>query len=364
MTKENKNIDIFLQLLREELWQQKPSVVPLPQDTLHTVLEYANEQCLQGLVINSLFRRKADIGKDNVFRLFSLVRNIEANNSRMNSAVKRLADVLNRHSIRYVVFKGQTAAYYYPDSLLRMPGDIDFYCHEEDYSIAKEVIEREMSVEFSPRDITDRHDTFSYNGIRFEMHYKMEILGSSRHQSCYDNIMGEAVMAPLYINIGSTRVATLNATDNALHVFKHLFNHLLVEGVGLRQFCDLAMIISNNSCRIDADALDMKLRSIGYHKAFFAVGALLVRYLGMPVDKFPFRLTDPDYVWGDRIFRTVMSSGNFGRSNRRVVGGKIRRSLDTARLAFGHCLVFFPLAPTDIIFLIPRRIMISLKHYL
>lgn len=97
MTKENKNIDIFLQLLREELWQQEPSVVPLPQDTLHTVLEYANEQCLQGLVINSLFRRKADIGKDNVFKLFSLVRNIEANNSRMNSAVERLADVLNRH---------------------------------------------------------------------------------------------------------------------------------------------------------------------------------------------------------------------------------------------------------------------------
>lgn len=147
-----------------------------------------------------------------------------------------------------------------------------------------------------------------------------------------------------------------NATDNVLHVFKHLFNHLLVKGIGLRQFCDLAMIISNNSCRIDADALDMKLRSIGYRKAFFAVGALPVRYLGMPVDKFLFRLSDSDYVWGDRIFRDVMSSGNFGRSNRRVTGDKIRRSIDTAKLAFGHCLVFFPLVPTDIIFLIPTLV--------
>lgn len=364
MAKENENIGVFLQLLREELWQLESPSVPLPQDTVQAVLEYAGGQCLQGLVINSLFRRKAALGKDNVLRLFSLVRNIEANNSRLDAAVGHLAGILNSHSVRYIVFKGQTAARYYPNPRLRMPGDIDFYCYGEDYASAMSLIEREMSVEFAPRDIIDRHDTFDYKGVRFEMHYKMEILGSPRHQAYYDRIMDEAVKAPSYMEIGDTLVATLNATDNVLHVFKHLFNHLLVEGIGLRQFCDLALIISNTASDIDPDALDAKLRGIGYRKAFLAVGALLVKHLGLPAGKFPFLLTDSDYVWGDKIFRTVIACGNFGRSTRAKTTNKIRRSLDTAKSAFIHCLCFFPLAPTDIVFLVPRRIMISLRHYL
>jgi len=364
MMKEKEHVDVFLLLLREELWHLPHSCETIPQAAVPAVFKYAEEQCLQGLVINSLFERNADIGKDKIYKCFSLIRHIEINNSKLNSAVGRLSAILNKNSVRYLVFKGQTAAYYYPNPQLRMPGDIDFYCYGEDYSRAKNAIERELGVIFEPRDLVDRHDAFSYDGIRFEMHYKMEVLGSSRHQAYYDAIMDEAVKKPLYINIGGTGVATLNPTDNILHVFKHLFNHLLVEGVGLRQFCDLAMIIGNNADCVDAGALRCKLKRIGYWKAFLAVGALLVKYLGLPVGKFPFRLTASDYVWGDRIFKTVIGCGNFGRHNRKKTNSDIRKSIETARIAFGHCLRFFPLAPTDIVFLIPKRIMITLNKYL
>lgn len=357
------SIDLLFKLIREELWQSSVCVDDKIK-SFSEVMKLAGEQCVQGLVINSLFRRNTDIGKDNVFKCISLKRQIEKSNQRLNGALEKLAAILNRHNIKYVVFKGQTVAAYYPLPGLRISGDIDFYCADCDYQKAQKVIKRELGVVFDERDIIDRHDSFTMNGVRFEMHYKMEILGSARHQKCYDDIMNDAVDTPLYIKIGNTLVATLAPTYNVLHIFKHLFNHLLVEGVALRQFCDLAMIIDKTADRIDADLLKRSLKAIGYWKAFLATGAFCVKYLGLPIDKFPYSLSVKDYKWGDKILETILKHGNFGRYNRKRTNSRIVKSIETAKIAFGHCFTFFWLAPSDIVYLVPKRMSITLKKYL
>lgn len=363
MMNKKRALDLLLELIREELWQQPVCHKTDATTTFTGMMQIAEEQCVQGLVINSLFRRNENIGKSNVLKCLSYKQQIEKNNKKLDDALVKLAAVLNAHNIGYVVFKGQTAAAYYPNPALRMAGDIDFYCADADYRRAQGIITKELGVNFEPTDIVDRHDSFTMDGVSFEMHYKMEILGSARHQNLYDSIMDRAVAEPLYIDFGGTPVATLAPTYNVLHIFKHLFNHLLVEGVGIRQFCDLAIILERNAGLIDADLLERSLRGIGYWKAFLATGAFLVKHLGLSAVKFPYHLSDKDYAWGDKILNAVMAHGNFGRFNRRKTSSRVARSLETARIAFGHCLTFFPLAPTDIIHLIPRRIGITLKKY-
>lgn len=107
------SIDLLFKLIREELWQSSVCVDDKIK-SFSEVMKLAGEQCVQGLVINSLFRRNTDIGKDNVFKCISLKRQIEKSNQRLNGALEKLAAILNRHNIKYVVFKGQTVAAYYP----------------------------------------------------------------------------------------------------------------------------------------------------------------------------------------------------------------------------------------------------------
>lgn len=356
-------LDILFELIREELWQSEVFDKQTTINTFPQILKLAGEQCVQGLVINSLFRRNADIGRNNVYKCLSVKQQIANSNKKLNDALEKLADVLNIHNIRYVVFKGQTAAAYYPDPSLRMPGDIDFYCADCDYLKAQDAITKDLGVTFDKRDIVDRHDSFNMDGVRFEMHYKMEILGSSNHQKHYDNIMTGAVSSPLYLNFGKTKVATLSPTFNVLHILKHLFNHLLVEGVALRQFCDLAIIIGKTSDCIDVDLLEHSLKAIGYWKAFLASGAFVVKYLGLPTDKFPYSLSSKDFKWGERILTAILEHGNFGRYNRKRTNSRILRSMETAEIAFGHCFTFFLLAPSDIVFLVPKRISTTLRQY-
>lgn len=80
------------------------------------------------------------------------------------------------------------------------------------------------------------------------------------------------------MTIGSTNVATIEPAVHALYVFLHLYHHLVEVGVGLRQFCDLAMLLKED---IDRNVLMKHLKVLGMERAFRACGYILTEYLGM-----------------------------------------------------------------------------------
>ena len=123
-------------------------------------------------------------------------------------------------------------------------------------------------------------------------------------------------------------------------------------------------MLDRNKGNYDVDLLAARLRQIGYYRGFRAVGALMVDSIGLPRDSFPFPLTKADSRWGRQIMREVMAGGTFGKYGRENKTASLRKSIETAWMAMCHCLGFLPLAPVDIMFLIPRRIGISFKKYL
>lgn len=159
-----------------------------------------------------------------------------------------------------------------------------------------------------------------------------------------------------------TEVSVLPPTEDLIVVFKHWFNHLLVEGVGLRQTLDLAVLLTAYRDKINVGRLMTALDGIGYMKAFRAMLAMMRRYLGLDwFDNF-FVYNRCDERYADKLMAAVMESGNFGRkAYRNHTTGK-KRSMETATRALRHCVKFFWLAPKDIICLIPRRIGITLKQ--
>ena len=260
----------------------------------------------------------------------------------------------------YIVFKGQTVGCYYPDPMLRTSGDIDFYVTPKDYGRAEQLLMEAYGVELG-NDRLDMHDSFKADGVVYELHFRMETFGSGKHQRYYDRLIEEQVARKdCSVEIYDTDVLTLPPTLNVIQVFKHLFHHLLIEGVGMRQVCDLTMLISATHKEIDWDELGKHLKKIGYYKAFLALGALMINHIGLPSERFGFADWERYAKWGDKILSNVFERGNFGRFNRKHTNPGIKKSIETARIAMGHCLTFLPLASSDIIPLIPKRIAISL----
>lgn len=341
---------------------------------LNAVMRLAQEHAVMGLVANAAVRNRIVIAGgaaegrgETVMRLMQQTMAHRQTMQRFWDAVGRFARLMKENGIAYLVFKGLAVARHYPEPFVRTMGDVDFYVPKEDFLRAVEVIEQGLHVEMDKEDV-DKHYSFDWQGIRFEMHYQIETFGSYRHQLRFNRMIDEAMaehtdsFKVCYSDGNETEVCVLPPTEDIIVVFKHWFNHLLVEGVGLRQTLDLAVLLNAYRDKMNVARLMTALDSIGYMKAFRAMLAMMKRYLGLDwLDSF-FVFDHRDERYADKLMAAVRESGNFGRkAYRNHTTGK-KKSMETATRALRHCVTFLWLAPKDIICLIPRRISITLKQ--
>ena len=113
----------------------------------------------------------------------------------------------------------------------------------------------------------------------------------------------------------------------------------------MRQFCDWAVML--HSCReqIDHAKLRQYAETLGMDKAMRACGVILIDYLGLPEEDFPYRLTDKDRKYSKRILDVVFYRGNMGHYNKRNGFRGRKHQVEATGIKVSHFLKFFPLAP-------------------
>lgn len=289
-------------------------------------------------------------------------------NAQVNADLHRLVRCLDRAGIRYAVFKGQVAAALYPEPWRRNSGDVDFYVARADYQRARQLIINELGVQIERSAEADKHEDFTLGHTHFELHFRIETFGTRRHQQQFDALIEESLQTanPCRRSVDGVEVPVLPPVAELVTIFKHLFNHLLMEGVGLRQFCDLLVHVER-LCPLEPQAaaaqsleLSQALSDIGYLPAFRAMLAVLHRYLGLT--HLPLELSAADYRWAEALIAVPFSHGSFGKFDRSTTSRRWQQQIDTALLALRHCLRFLPLAPTDILGLLPTRFGIALRR--
>lgn len=342
------------------------------------MMRIAKEHAVQGVVANAVAQGHIALAVDGggdkeaaVMKLMSVDVQCHRKYLRFGKAVACLAMLLDTHHVRYVIFKGVALAHLYPVPQTRAMGDVDFYVPAPDFDKAVEVIERELKVKIEKEEI-DKHYSFDWQEVRFEMHYQIETFGNACHQRYFNRMIDACIArgADRFSiadeeNAGEkTEVAVLPPEENLIVVFKHWFNHLLVEGVGLRQTTDLAVLLNVYQDRVDVGQLTDALDGIGYMNAFRAMLAMMKKYYALScVGKYSL-LNGCDERYADKLMGAVMESGNFGRKAYRNQSVGRKKSIETATRALRHCVRFFWLAPLDICCLVPKRIGITLKQKL
>ncbi len=375
----------FFQLLRNELWQQGTVPTELSLRLFSYVQQFAQQQTVWGLVSNSIVRNNVKTGDDNAMEAMGATITHERMAKKMTAVLAQVVHALEddddgpgaipddgtqpspaqKKGIRYAIFKGQAAAECYPTPHCRTLGDIDIYFHPSCFLQAVERIERRCGVTVH-REELDKHYDCEIDDVRIELHYRVETFGSRRNQRYFDRLVETDVDTdnPYRFEVDGVGARTFSPMVHTLVVFKHLFNHFLVEGVSLRQLCDMAVLMHCYHDVLAADTLDAHLRGMGYRRAFLAIAMLLVKKLGMPEDDCPLPLDEQrDTPWARRILDEVAQRGNFGANDRHADETARQKSMTTARLAMRHCLQYMPLARRDILCLIPRRISVTIKKH-
>lgn len=230
----------FLQILADYM-NKRPTRVPGDLDwsvlkeigQAHQLTGVIYHQCKNSIVQSGLSDKEKNKWKLNYMYNYLLY-------SRRLALLKQIDAVFQKENIPYLIFKGTELAKFYPVPAQRTMGDSDLLVHEQDKQKACEAL-AEAGFEMD----LNRFNYNEWHIIKNEMNIELH------HRLIYDyNVELEAIQnwgdkvwdyAVVYNNQARRE---LDLTYHLVYTMLHLRKHLLQEGIGFRQFMDVAALAS------------------------------------------------------------------------------------------------------------------------
>ena len=309
------NQQAFIALVKAGLWVKEARLSQFDEIGFSEVMRIAEEQSIVGLATAGL-EHVADVNvpQEILLQFVGQTLQIEQQNKAMNAFIGRLIDDLRNAGIFVLLVKGQGIAQCYEKPLWRASGDIDLLLNDEDYIMATEYISRSATSIKQEKPQT-KHLGMNVDGWTIELHGSLASqLGKKidgklfeLQADCFDNSRVRSW------HNGQTDVFMPDVDNDVIFVFAHILQHLFKGGIGLRQVCDWTRLLWTYRKEINRSLLVSRLKEMGIVSEWKTFAALVVNWLGMPVDAMP--LYDKRYKKkGELLLDYIIDVGNFGHN--------------------------------------------------
>ena len=307
---------LVLKAIRYGLWGE---AFDIPSDFIEwsDILSFAQHQAVLGVVSKSLLMDSNTAIKlpDQVrLKLKSfIVSNVMASN-RIDDVLVKVMTAMQSKDIQPVLLKGIGLAKNYPFPEIRQCGDIDLYVKTTDSKATYETLKTIASRIDDKEYVTcGKHYSAVCENVEIEIHRHICTHVLKKYKTRFETYAAKGLNENLHqIEVSGIKVNTPEVTFNAYYIFEHAFEHFMTSGVGLRQLCDWMMFLHKNADRIDKEYLHTILTGLDMMKPWQTFGALLVEYLGMPVEEFPFYTPK---VKTAKVLDFIFADGNFGKNS-------------------------------------------------
>lgn len=308
MTKSNIE-KAFFTLLRSGLWNRPVddlACFPLGESEWKSLYNIAVAQTVEGIVYDGLQQLTAEMlpSRDLLLNWVVKISKIEHSNTVMNNCIKEQLSFFKKLNVIPILLKGQGLANYYPNKEHRVCGDIDWYFQKKDDN--KKVLSALEANNVKIAQSTVESMNYRWRNCEVEHHTKLfdvfNPFARKRLNKISANILVDKIAGDTYV--------TLPANLNIIQVNLHILKHLLAFGIGIRQFCDSAVLYAKLDGDYDKEKLYSIYKEIGIINWIHVLHDMLVNYLGLSADKLPFALKPNSCSkW---MVNDVLATGNFG----------------------------------------------------
>lgn len=308
--------EVLFSLLRTAMWGTRPEI-PEGFADWAKVAKLAKSQSVLGVagdVMLSDERISSAMSPELKAKIKTFIMANMMTHGKLNSVLGRVVNELSAAGIPSVLLKGQGLAQYYPKPELRQCGDIDLYIGLEKYDASYDVL-KPLADRIDDRKSLEvgKHYDLHIGKVAVEIHRYTDTYPTSRLDRIYQDVSLKGLKDGLVaMEISGSRINTPSDVYNAFYVFSHLFHHFLINGLGARHLTDWMLFLRERGAHIDRADLKDILVSLDMLMPWQAFGCVLVTYLGMPAEEFPFY--DASRQWmAEKIVRRILEEGNFGK---------------------------------------------------
>lgn len=237
--------------------------------------------------------------------------------SRIHAQHTMVHRLLTDNGIAYSVLKGASSAYYYPNTLTRAMGDVDFYVDPTDVERASEIFRREgFTVEpYQWDNPTKYHVGISKGSMHLEMHYKFPGLPVGLVGDRIYGYLADIRETATLTDTGTVTCMLPRPLHHGMIILMHLQHHLLCEGIGLRHLCDWAVFVNAFSEEEVNSLLRTPLESVGLWRFARLLSLASSLYIGLPEQGWMRESPEEDEV-AEALMLDIVRGGNFGVKDR------------------------------------------------
>lgn len=220
----------------------------------------------------------------------------------------------NKENIPVIVLKGLVVRDLYPNPEFRTMGDADILVHEKDLDKVRKLFNSLGYTEDNHGEGHGAHIVFSKAGFRhIEVHWTLineqYFKGTNEFEkSIWDNTME--------INLKGVKALSLGLDDLALHLCVHMAVHIACGGFGLRQLCDLVLLVEKEGKNINWNTFMKNGRECGVEKFIVAIFICCNKLFHMEIPKeIVNNNIKIDHEFLDLLIQDIFQDGVFGKGD-------------------------------------------------
>ena len=249
------------------------------------VIDLANKHKVEGIIYLAL-RKSNLISKVGEKRINLLKQKAAITGIGQSRHISGLSIVFNKiieENIPVIVLKGLVVRDFYPQPDQRTMSDADILVHKDDVEKVKNLL-IDMGYIFLEDHKASHHIALVHHRYpMIEVHWNLfKRDGFSNELEHYERLIWKRAIK---VNVGKAEVLSLSYEDLALHLCMHMAAHLAATGFGVRQLCDLVVLVEKKSEEIDWNSFIMKARMYGFEKFSLIMFLLCKELFSMEVPK-------------------------------------------------------------------------------
>ena len=345
--------NLFFELIQFALGTRNELSIKPSAKEWSVLYQMGQEQAISGvlfLALDKISRAEVKPPTPILYEWIGLSERIKQQNMIVNQNAVNLCRKLEHDGFESCVLKGQGNNLLYPEVFSRQPGDIDVWIRgirskkNNVRSVVRYVKERNPKVNACYHHI----DYGLFCGTEVEVHYRPSFMFclkfNLRLQRWLDKKADEQFTHKVKLPEGLGKINVPTVEFNIVFQLSHVYNHLLHEGIGLRQIIDYFYVLkSNTNCPDNTNIYDT-LQYLGLEKIAEAMMWVLHEKLGLPEE---YLIAPMDERRGKVLLSEILRGGNFGNYDKNNIKAtsrlkknilRVKRDLRMMRYFPSECL--------------------------
>ena len=255
----------LINLLSNSIRGNKYQNVEIDNLNFKKLFEEAKHHKVEGLIYNAIDKSQ-NFNSNNLDVLQEQKRNTLNTIMSQSSHVKLVSNVLeefNKNNIPVIALKGLYVRELVPNPNLRTMCDADVLVHTEDLDKIESLLTSIGYIKHEEYDEHGAHHVYYNHQTVIEVHWRLSNKEFYKGDTSFEDHLWDSVFE---FSINNVKTLCLGLEDLALHLCIHMAVHLACHGFGIRQLCDLVLLVEKKGDIIDWNLFLEKAKASGIEK--------------------------------------------------------------------------------------------------